>query len=80
MNVVIKTNVCWCVYLLDPPYCMGFSLAVVSRDYPQAAAHGLLTVVASLVAQHRLQGPQASVAAARGLCNCSFWALELQPQ
>ena len=31
------------------------------------AVHGLLTVVASLVAEHRLYGAQASVAVARGL-------------
>ena len=53
MNVVIKTNVCWCVYLLDPPYCMGFSLAVVSGNHSLVAVCGFLIDMASLV-EHRL--------------------------
>ena len=36
--------------------CTGFSLVWVSRGYSLAAGHGLLTVVASLVAEHRLLG------------------------
>ena len=40
--------------------------------------HGLLTVVASLVAEYRLQGTWDSVVAAYGLSNCSSWALELR--
>ena len=35
-------------------YCMGFSLAAVSRGYSVVVVHGLLIAVASLVAQHRL--------------------------
>ena len=34
--------------------CMGCSLVVVSRGYPLVAVCGLLIVVASLVAEHRL--------------------------
>ena len=34
--------------------CMDFSLAAASRGYPPAAVHRLLTVVASLVADHGL--------------------------
>ena len=36
--------------------CEGFSLFVVSRSYSPVAAHGLLIAVASLVAEHRLNG------------------------
>ena len=32
----------------------GFSLVAVSRDYSLVAVHGLLIVVASLNAEHRL--------------------------
>ena len=32
--------------------CMGFSLAVESRSYSLAAAHGLLIAVVSLVMEH----------------------------
>ena len=35
--------------------CMGFSLVAVSRGNSLVAIHGLLTVVAFLVAEHRLQ-------------------------
>ena len=72
MSVVTKTNICWCVYLLGLPCCMGFSLAVVSRDYSQATVHGLLIAVASLVAEHRLQGMQASAGPVCGLHNGGF--------
>ena len=43
--------------------CSGFSLVVASRAYSLVAVHGLLTAVASLVAEHRLQGAWAGVAA-----------------
>ena len=33
---------------------MGFSLVAQSRDYSPVAVHGLLSVVASAVAEHRL--------------------------
>ena len=47
--------------------CAGVSLAVLC---------GLLSAEASLVAEHRLQGVQASVAVALGLHNCSSQAPE----
>ena len=34
--------------------CMGFSLVAVSRGYSVVAMHRLLTVLASLVSEHRL--------------------------
>ena len=34
--------------------CVGFSLVVTSRDYSLVEVHRLLTVVASLVGEHRL--------------------------
>ena len=34
--------------------CVGFSLVAASRGYSPAVVRGLLTVVASLVAEHRL--------------------------
>ena len=43
----------------------GCSLGVV---------RGLLTAVAPLVAEHRLEGAQVSVAAARGLGSCGSWS------
>ena len=45
----------------------GFSLAAASGDYSLAAGHRILTVVASLVAERRLSGAQASVVVAPGL-------------
>ena len=53
--------------------CVGFSLVAVSRGY-SLVEHGLLIVVASLVAEHRLQGVQASAVVARGLSSCGIWA------
>ena len=47
--------------------CAGFSLVGVSRGRCLVAARGLLIVVASLVAEHRLQGAGALVVVARGL-------------
>ena len=40
------------------------------------AVPGLLIAVASLAAEHRLQGPQASVIAAYGLSSCESWGLK----
>ena len=37
-------------------FCMGFSLAAVSRGYSPAAVHRLLTADPSLVARHGLSG------------------------
>ena len=44
----------------------GFSLVSASRGYSRVAVHGLLIAVASLVAEHRLQGARASVVVAPG--------------
>ena len=55
--------------------CAGSSLVVESWGY-SSAVRGLLTAVASLVAEHGLQGSPASVAAARGLRGCGPQALE----
>ena len=41
-----------------------FSLAVESGSYSLVAVHGLLIAIASLVSKHRLEGEQASIAAA----------------
>ena len=38
--------------VLGLPWFMGFSPVAASEGYPPAAAHGLLTAVASLVAEH----------------------------
>ena len=45
-------------------------------DFSLVAMHGLLIVVASLVAEHRLSGTQASVAVAQGLISCGSQAPE----
>ena len=54
--------------------CIDFSLVVVvaSRGYSLVALCGLLIVVASLVAEHRLQFTQASVVVVHGLSSCNF--------
>ena len=54
----------------------GFSLVAESRDCSLVVVCGLLTAVASLVAEHRLQSAQASVVAAHGLSSCGSRALE----
>ena len=51
---------------------LGFSLAAASGVYSLVAVHGLLIVVASLVAEHRLQSAQASVLVVCGLSSCGF--------
>ena len=50
------------------------SLVVVSRDYSLAVVSGLLTAVASFVAEHRLQGVRASVVTAHRLGSCGAGA------
>ena len=47
--------------------CVGFSLGAASRRYSLAVVRGLLIMVVSLVAEHRLQSAQASVVVAPGL-------------
>ena len=56
--------------------CAGFSLVVAKGSYSLVAVHGLLIAVASLVAEDRLEGMQASVVSARGLSSCGSQALE----
>ena len=53
---------CW-VFVAAQAFC----LAVVSRHNSLVVVHGFLIVVASLVAEHRLQSMQASAVAALGL-------------
>ena len=50
---------------------LRLSLVVESRGHPLILACGFLIAVAPLVVEHRLQGLQASVAAACGLNNCA---------
>ena len=47
--------------------CSGFPPAAVSRGCSLVAVQGLLTALASLVAEHRPWGAQASVVAVPGL-------------
>ena len=56
---------------------MSFSLVAMSRGDSPVAMCGLLNAGASLV-EHRLQGLQASAAAAGRLSSCSSLALELR--
>ena len=53
---------CW-VFVAAQAFC----LAAVSRLNSLVVVHGFLTVVASPVAEHRLQSMQASAVAALGL-------------
>ena len=62
--------------MLDLCCCMGFSLVVASKGCPPAVVLALLTAVASLVAEHGLQGTGASGVRACGLSCCGFPALE----
>ena len=43
-------------------FCVGFSVVAASAGYSLVLVHGLLIAVTSLVAEHGLQGTQASVA------------------
>ena len=51
------------------------SLVVVSRGYSAVVEYALVIALASLV-KHRLQGMQASVAAAHGLSSCIVQTLQ----
>ena len=55
---------------------MTFAPAAASRGYPPVAVCGLLTVVASLVAEHRLWGALGSVVVVCRFSSCNSWALE----
>ena len=57
---------------------VGFSLVAASRGYSLVALFRLLIAVASSVAEHGLQGLQASVAVACGLSGRGSWALKLR--
>ena len=48
----------------------GLTLVAGSRNYSVVVVHGLLTVLASLVAEHRLQDSQTSIVVVHGL-SCS---------
>ena len=54
----------------------GLSLSVESRSCSQVVMLGLLIAVSSLVAEHGLQGVQASVVSAHELSICDYQALE----
>ena len=55
--------------------CDGLSLTAVNRGYSLVAALRLLIAVASVAAEHRLYGAQASVVAAFGFSCCGFQAV-----
>ena len=55
------------------------SLAATSRGYSLVKAPGLLFVVASLVAEHRFQGSEASVAASGLSCTVACGVLVPRP-
>ena len=67
-----KKNHLFIVAVLGLHGCAGFSLLVVSGGYPLVAVRGILTAVASLVAEQGLQGPRASAVAAPRLY-CGAW-------
>ena len=54
---------------------VGFSLIAVNRGYSLVVVLRLLIAVASVAAEHRLYGTQASVAAALGFNCCGFQAV-----
>ena len=56
--------------------CTGFSLVARSRGYSLVLEFGLLIVLASLFAEHRLYTAWASAVAACGLSSCGSRALE----
>jgi len=56
--------------------CAGFSIVSASGGYSLVAVLGFLIVVASLVAEHELQGTRAALVLARGLRSCGSPALE----
>ena len=52
--------------MLGLPCCAGFSLNCLEHGSFLVVVRWLLTAVASLVAEHKLEGTQASVAVAHG--------------
>ena len=56
--------------------CAGSSLVLASRGCSLVVECGLLTVAATLVAEHRLWGTWASVVVAGGFSGCGSRALE----
>ena len=54
--------------------CIGSSLVAVSGDYSLVAVLRLLMAVASLVAEHRLQGTRSLVVVVLGLSSCGTQA------
>ena len=67
---VFKDCVCLFLAVLCLSCCSGFSPAAVSGSYSLDAVCGLRIAVASLAAEHRLQGTGASVAVAPWLSSC----------
>ena len=57
-------------------FCTGVPLVVASGGYSLIAVRRLLIATASLVAEHGLQGTQASAAVACELSGCGSWTLE----
>ena len=55
---------------------IGFSLIATSRSYTLVVVHRLLIAVASLIAEHRLEGAWPSLAGARRLSSCGSQPLE----
>ena len=55
---------------------MGFSLVGASGGYFLVVMCGLFIVVASPVAEHRLESTWASVAVVCALSSCGCWTLE----
>ena len=70
-NNFIYFWLCWVIIAA-----WAFSLVVASGGYPIVVVCGLLIEVASLVAEHGLQGAQASLVVSHGLSSCDSWALE----
>ena len=62
---------------MPPPPCFFwlYWVLVAVRVFSLVTVCVLLTVAASLVAEHGLQGSRASVAVAHQLCSCSMQAL-----
>ena len=52
--------------MLGLRFCLGFSLAAVSKGYGRVAVHGFLIAMASLAVVAQALGAQASEVAARG--------------
>ena len=56
--------------------CTGLSVVLESKGYSLIVVQRLSIAVASLVAQHWLQGGQSSVAVAHAVSRCNSQALE----